>query len=42
MSKIKHTLTNEVHIFKYYKTTACKSNITLNPSYREKISDNAM
>lgn len=41
MAKIKHIPTNEVHILKDSKTTACGFDITLNPECWEKIGDNA-
>ena len=41
MAKIKHIPTNEVHILKDSKTTACGFDITRNPECWKSIGDNA-
>lgn len=41
MAKIKHIPTNEVHVLKDSKTTACGFNITINPECWQTIGDNA-
>lgn len=41
MAKVKHIPTNEVHVLKDSKTTACGVNITLNRECWQTIGDNA-